>query len=152
MRLAATRLLAAVVLLAGAGATWANGTPLSASRAWVRWLPDGLPAAGYVTIKNDGTTSQRLTNATSSDYHKVMLHRSVRENGVDRMIEPEGIDIAPDTSVSLAPGGYHLMLMDAKHSIVPGQSVTFHLVFATGITLDVRAEVKPASAADSEIK
>lgn len=152
MRRVGTCLLAAATMVGALSAAWAKGTPVSASGAWVRWLPDGLPAAGYLTLENDGTTSQRLTNVTSPDYRMVKLHRSVHKNGIDRMIEREGIDIPPGTSASLAPGGYHLMLMDARHAIAPGQSVTFHLVFASGVSLDLQAIVKPASTADVEIR
>ncbi|HKT94433.1 MAG TPA: hypothetical protein VJS18_19890, partial [Paraburkholderia sp.] len=40
-------------LAAFAPAANAAGT-LSTQDAWVRWLPNDLPAAGYVTLKNDG--------------------------------------------------------------------------------------------------
>jgi copper(I)-binding protein len=130
--------------------SWAAESPVSASAAWVRWLPDGLPAAGYVTLRNDDERMQRLTGASSPDYLKVILHRSVRENGVERMIKPDGVDIAPGTSISFAPGGYHLMLMEARHPIAPGDEVTFHLSFASGGSVDVRALVKPAGATGVE--
>ena len=152
MRRVGTCLLAAATIVAALSAAWAEGTPLSATGAWVRWLPEGLPAAGYLTLRNDSATPQRLTNASSPDYRTVMLHRTVRKNGIDQMIEPGGIDIPPGASVSLTPGAFHLMLMDARHGIAPGQSVTFHVVFASGVSLDVQAIVKPANAADAEIK
>ena len=150
MRLTGNWLLAAVLVTALSSSSWAAKPPVSASGAWVRWLPDGLPAAGYMTLRNDSGASQRLSVASSPDYLKVMLHRSVRENGVERMIEPDGLDIPPRSSVSLAPGGYHLMLMGGKHPIAPGDSVMLHLSFASGRGLDVRASVKPASATSVE--
>lgn len=89
----------------------AERAELSATAAWLRWLPNGLPAAGYLVIRNGGATVQRFTGASSPDYSSVVLHRSIRENGIDRMVMANGVDIAPGESLSLAPGGYHLMLM-----------------------------------------
>lgn len=143
-------LLAAVAAIVLSSSSRAAEPPVSASSAWVRWLPDGLPAAGYMTLRNGSGISQRLTGASSPDYLNVMLHRSVRKNGVEHMIKPGGIDIAPRSSVSLAPGGYHLMLMDAKHPIAPGDSVMLHLSFASGDGIDVRAAVKSADATSVE--
>ena len=120
--------------------------PVLANDAWVRWLPGHLPAAGYVTLTNHGKTRQRLVGATSPDYAKVMIHRSIDENGVERMVASDGIDIAPATSISLAPGGYHLMLMQPAHPIAPGSTVTLHFLFASGLGLDARARVLPADA------
>jgi hypothetical protein len=111
--------------------------------AWLRWLPNDLPAAGYLTVRNEGKSLERLTNVTSSDYSSVMLHRSVSENGVDRMIMVSGIDIAPGASISLAPGGYHLMLTKPNRPINPGDTVRLHLVFAHGAGIDIVAPVRP---------
>jgi copper(I)-binding protein len=129
----------------------AERAALSASAAWLRWLPNGLPAAGYLVIRNGGATVQRLTGASSPDYSSVMLHRSIRENGVDRMVMASGgVDIAPGESLSLAPGGYHLMLRQPSHPIRPGDTATLHLVFASGASVDVTAKVRPAAATGPE--
>ena len=88
--------------------------------------------------------------ASSPDYSSVMLHRSIRENGIDRMVMTSGVDIAPGGSLSLAPGGYHLMLMKPKHPIKPGDTVTLHFMFASGASIDVIANVRPATATGTE--
>lgn len=124
----------------------AEHADVSATGAWVRWLPNGLPAAGYVVIKNDGKNPQRLTGASSPDYSSVMLHRSISENGVDSMVMVVGVDVPPGGSVSLAPGGYHLMLMKPKYPIEPGDTAKLHLMFASGASVDVIANVRPAAA------
>lgn len=148
------KLAPAITLLAAAmiarAVLPAEDARVSATGAWLRWLPDGLPAAGYLVIKNEGKSPQRFTGATSPDYSKVMLHRSISENGIDRMVMASGIDIAPGESVSLAPGGYHLMLMKPKHPIEPGDTAKLHLMFAGGRILDVIAHVRPASATGPE--
>lgn len=124
----------------------ASAPQATISGAWVRWLPGDLPAAGYATIHNEGTTPLRLTGARSPDYGHVMLHRSVSENGVERMVMSMGVDIAPGASLALAPGGYHLMLMKPAHAIKPGDTVTIRFLFDGDQSIDVNAKVMPASA------
>ncbi len=145
-----TRPALAVALLAAAviagTALPADNARISATGAWLRWLPNGLPAAAYVVLKNEGRNPQRLTGATSADYSSVMLHKSISENGVDRMVMTSGIDIAPGESVALAPGGYHLMLMKPTHPIEPGDTAKLHFIFADGASVDVIANVRPAAA------
>jgi copper(I)-binding protein len=128
----------------------AEHVEVSATAAWVRWLPNDLPAAGHVVIKNESRTPQRLMGASSPDYSSVMLHRSIRENGIDRMVMTSGVDMAPGGSLSLAPGSYHLMLMKPEHRIEPGDTVTLHLMFASGEGVDVMANVRPATETGTE--
>ncbi|MGH8212212.1 MAG: copper chaperone PCu(A)C, partial [Rhodanobacteraceae bacterium] len=105
-----------------------------------------LPAAGYATIRNDGEKPVRLTGADSPDYRMAMLHRSVQKNGSDSMEVVGAIGIPAHGSVALAPGGYHLMLMDAKHPVKPGDSVHVSLHFDDGETLQMTWPVRPANA------
>ncbi|MGA9422596.1 MAG: copper chaperone PCu(A)C, partial [Rhodanobacteraceae bacterium] len=115
------------------------------SAAWIRWLPGDLPAAAYATLTNTGPRLVRLSGATSPDYADVMLHRSVVRDGKSLMQAVAGIDIRSGGSVTLAPGGYHLMLMRARHAIEPGDMVHLQLDFADGRTLDAAFAVKPAN-------
>ena len=126
-----------------------NRTPASAIRVehgWVRWLPANLPAAGYAVIRNDGDQRVTFIGADSSDYGMAMLHRSMQKNGRDSMEMVQTLDIPAHGSVKLAPGGYHLMLMDAKHPIEPGDKVHITLHFAGGETVQATWPVRPANA------
>lgn len=115
-------------------------------RAWIRWLPANLPAAGYAVIVNDGDADVRLTGARSNDYGMVMLHRSRLDNSDSRMEPVAAMDIPAHGSVALAPGGYHLMLSHATRAIKPGDKVTMTLEFGGGGTFQVDFPVLPANA------
>lgn len=144
--------------MAMAAALWlaAGGTALAATptvpgvrveHAWIRWLPANLPAAGYAVIANDSDTTVRLASASSADYAMVMLHHSRLAEGDSTMEDVDHLDIPAHGSVTLAPGGYHLMLMHAKRAIKPGDTVPMTLHFAGGAALQVDFSVLPANAA-----
>jgi copper(I)-binding protein len=142
------RAAACASLLAAMAASAAPSAPANVrvEHAWIRWLPANLPAAGYATIVNDGDGVQRLTGVSSADYGSVMLHRSRLAQGDSTMEMVDHLDIPAHGSVKLAPGGYHLMLMHAKHPVKPGDKVPIDLHFADGSTLQVDFSVRPANA------
>lgn len=128
-----------------AGAAFA-GSPVKVEHGWVRWLPANLPAAGYATIRNDGDKPVELAGAGSPDYAMAMLHRSIQKNGTDTMEMVDVLEVPAHGEVKLAPGGYHLMLMDARHPIKPGDTVHVSLRFNDGETVQAAWPVRPANA------
>lgn len=114
--------------------------------AWIRWLPANLPAAGYADIVNDGDSTVSLVHASSPDYGKVMLHQSRLAEGDSTMVMVSRLDVPAHGSVSLAPGGYHLMLSHAAHPVKPGDTVPITLHFADGTSVQVGFKVMPANA------
>jgi copper(I)-binding protein len=120
--------------------------PAQVQHAWIRWLPAGLPAAGYAVIRNLGDGTLRLTGAGSPDYGMVMLHHSRLARGDSTMERVDHLDIPAHGSVKLAPGGYHLMLSHARRPVKPGDTVQVTLEFAGGATLQADFSVLPANA------
>lgn len=139
--------LASACLLLARGTFAATPAPaISVEHGWVRWLPANLPAAGYATIRNDGDTPVKFIAADSADYGMAMLHRSMQKNGKDTMEMVDALVIPAHGAVKLVPGGYHLMLMDPKHPIQPGDAVRLTLHFAGGQTVQATWPVRPANA------
>ncbi|NLP62487.1 copper chaperone PCu(A)C [Paraburkholderia sacchari] len=135
----------ACAFAAFAPAAHAADAALTAQNAWVRWLPNDLPAAGYVTLKNDGDKPVDLVNVTSDDYGMVMLHQTVSNGSTQKMMMVHKATVPAHGTLSIAPGGYHLMLEHAKHKIAPGDTVHVKLQFSDGATLDTPFAVKPPS-------
>ena len=52
-------------------------------------------------------------------------------------------------TATLAPAGYHLMLMKSTHPIKPGDTVRMNLKFADGSTLATNFVARPANAVDA---
>ncbi len=103
--------------------------PIVVRNPWIRWLPAGLPMAGYMTLRNMATEPIRLVGASSEAFSNVMLHRSVDRSGMNRMERVRVITIPAGSSFLLEPGGYHLMLVHGGPEVRPGGTVTIKLYF-----------------------
>jgi copper(I)-binding protein len=141
-------LLAGLALAAGAHAGAAD--QVRATHAWIRVLPGALPAGGYVTLENRGDQPVALTGAHSAAYAEVMLHHSSTQGGMSRMAMVESLPIPAHGTVVLAPGGYHLMLMQPGAAVLPGSEVKLQLQFDDGSSLPVDFIARPANALGDE--
>jgi copper(I)-binding protein len=111
--------------LAGGGAQAAD---IDIQDPWVRATVPGQPVAGgYMTVRT--SRDARLVSARSALIPRVEIHEMKMEGGVMRMREMPFLPLAAGKPLSLAPGGYHLMLMDLKKPIAAGSKVPLVLVF-----------------------
>ncbi len=120
----------------------AGPNAISVKDAWVRWLPNGLPAAGYVTLVNASDKPVDLVDISSKDYGDAMLHQTVSSGSSQKMVMVDKLTVPAHGQVAIAPGGYHVMLEDAKHKVAPGDTVHLTLKFSDGETLDTPFAVK----------
>ena len=59
-----------------------------------------------------------------------------------RMRPVAGVDLPARQPVALAPGGYHLMLMDLKEPLVAGRSIALTLSFEDAAGVRTRRELQ----------
>jgi len=122
------------------------------SQAWSRATPGGAKVGGgFLTIENKGTAPDRLIGGTSDVASKVEVHEMSMKNGVMTMRPLEnGLTIDPGKTVKLAPGGYHLMLMDLKNPLKQGDKLAIALEFEKAgkvqVSFDVQAVGAPGPA------
>jgi copper(I)-binding protein len=136
----ATFFLFACVPLSGSAQ---DADPIRITDAWIREAPPGAAMlAAYMTIHNDGAQDKVLNGVDSDCFGHVMLHRSVTENGVARMIHADSVRIPAGGSLRLEPGGYHLMMPAPDERLVSGDSAGFRLHFEGGATVEVDAPVR----------
>ncbi len=57
----------------------------------------------------------------------------------------EGVEIPPHATVTLAPGGYHVMFVGLKHPLVKGDTVQATLTFAHAGVVKVAMPVQPSA-------
>ena len=132
-----TSAIIAVILLscwlaaAPAGAEEVRAGDLLISQAWSRATPGGAKiGGGYLTIENKGSAADRLIGGSADIAAKAELHEMGVNNGVMKMRPLDrGLAIEPGKTVKLAPGGYHLMLMDLKNPLKQGDKLPVTLEF-----------------------
>ena len=115
--------------------------------AWIRWLPAGLPAAGYLTLTNTGDKALALESASSPSYGEVSIHRSVTHGTTEEMVPVKAITLEPHQTLEFQSTGYHLMLMQPAAPADASTEITITLHFSDGSVLTVPFEVRknPAS-------
>jgi len=134
----------AVSLILSVTNVWA--TEITVSGAWIRQLPAGVPAAGYFTVHNQGNQPIALVGARSPAYGTVMMHQTLDEGRISKMVRIHRIDIAPGGTVSFHPRSYHLMLMHPKRDIFLGSKIPVTLEFSDGQKVTTEFEVRGPTA------
>ena len=125
------------------------------TQAWSRATPNGAKiAGGYLTIENKGTAPDKLIGGSGEVSARVEVHEMAMTNGVMTMRAlDKGLVIEPGKTVKLAPGGYHLMIMDLKGPFKQGDKVPLTLEFEKAgkitLSLDVQGVGAQAPAGDS---
>lgn len=144
-RISALVLLSAAGLGLGPASADAAESTLKLSDAWMRVIVPSRPAAGYFKLMNNGDKTIDLTAAASPDCGKLMLHKSVHENGVEKMMMVKSVPVPAHGSISFEPGGYHLMCMSPSANLKPGASTKVTLSFSDGGGLTADFPVKNAT-------
>lgn len=121
----------AALLLAAVGSVLASSGGLRVEQAWARATPAVAPVAGgFLVIANDGGKDDRLLRVESDIAQRVEIHQMRNDAGVMRMRQiTEGLPIAAHGRLVMAPGGYHLMLIQPKRALLEGGHFDATLVF-----------------------
>jgi copper(I)-binding protein len=136
-----------VLLSLSAGVSLAGDYKLGAleiGQPWSRATPPTAPTGGgFLTITNKGAMPDRLIAARSPAAEQAQVHQMKMEGDVMRMRELDrGLEIPAGSTVTLAPGGYHLMLVGLKAPLKPGMHVPVTLVFEKAGSIDVELDVQ----------
>ena len=124
-------------------ATDYNAGSLTISGPWSRATPKGAQTAiGYMTIKNNGTTPDRLIGGSIEVADHFQLHAMTMENGISKMRDLSGIDIKPGQTIEFKPGGSHAMFVDLKHPLSKGEHIKGTLIFEHAGTVQIEYSVE----------
>jgi len=141
--------------LAAARAEEVKAGDLVITQAWTRAPPGGAKTGGgFLTIENKGTAPDKLIGASADSAGKVEVHEMATTDGVMKMRPVEGgLTIEPGKTVKLAPGGFHLMIMELKSPLKQGGKLPVTLQFEkagkVAVTLDVQGVGAPAPTGDA---
>ena len=124
---------------------------INISDAWISEAPPTVSIlAAYASIENTSSDSQTLTSVSSPFFSKVELHLSKVINDTAKMEKQDSLTIPENSTISLTPGAYHLMLFYPEKQLKADDEVMLEFNFADGTTKTVKAIVKKRNGSDHE--
>ena len=113
------------------------------TQAWMREPPPGASVAAlYMQVHNSGGAALHLTGVRVAGADSASIHESVERDGMMSMHEVPDLVVAPGATVSLAPGGYHVMVFGLGVAPRAGDQLAFCLLTSNAGELCTRAMVK----------
>lgn len=127
---------------AAAGAT----VPLDVEieHPWCAASPKGVTTgACYLTVRNRGTAPVRIIGVDIAVSDHTELHETGVAHGIMKMRPvSRGVEIPAGTAIDFQTHGYHLMLLDLKSSLEPGQTIDGSLRFDSGGAMKIEFRVE----------
>jgi copper(I)-binding protein len=104
---------------------------LKVEDAWARATAPGQPVGGaFMKLTSDANAE--LIGASSPVAGTTQVHLMKMQDGMMIMREMKSLPLPKGKTVELAPGGYHIMLMDLKQPLKAGESVPITLKLKSG--------------------
>lgn len=118
---------------------------LEIDHVWARATPGKSDiGAAYLTIRSP--SADRLVGASTPVAKEAQLHAMTMMGMVMKMRPLAAVNVPAGQSVTLAPGGMHIMLVGLKSPLKPGQSFPLTLTFAKAGQRTVDVAVEPVGA------
>jgi periplasmic copper chaperone A len=112
------------------------------SRAWSRATPPGAPmGAIYMDLQNHSLEQVGIESVSTDVAELSEVHQSIEVNGVMRMREVAPFLLPKNRTVSLQPGGKHVMLMRLKQPLQIGSVFTLLVTDSLGTVHEVPVKV-----------
>jgi copper(I)-binding protein len=109
---------------------------------WIRASVPGQTATGAF-MKITSKEGARLVAASTPVAGLAEVHEMKMEGGVMKMRAVEGgLELPAGKAVELKPGGYHVMLLDLKETLMKDSSVPLTLVFKDAKGHESKLELK----------
>ncbi|MDN5896974.1 MAG: copper chaperone PCu(A)C, partial [Nocardioides sp.] len=121
---------------------------LSLDNAWVKAADEGMTAV-FGELKNSSDKDITIVGAEYDDADEVQLHETLEDSsgGMSMQEKKGGFTVPAGESLSLKPGGEHIMVMGLKRPIKPGEEISLELVTGDDQTVSVTAIAKDYSGA-----
>ena len=131
------------------GAEKPAASALSVAKAWARATPGGAKVgAGYLEIVNATASADTLLSVVAPVAGRTEIHEMTHDGGVMKMRSlANGLDVPAGATVSLSPGGLHIMFLDLKQPLTAGQSFDVELTFKTAGKISVPVTIAAIGAA-----
>ena len=136
---------AAVTSLSGAACSTsasAPHAPLQVSEAWARPADSGATSGIYLTMKNMDSTAIRIVGFESTAARATQAHETMIRGDISSMDMRAEVALAAGGTITMKPGGLHVMLIDATRPLVPGDTVPLTMRLADGRAVVLSALVR----------
>jgi periplasmic copper chaperone A len=122
---------------------------MAIDRAWGRIVPGSRTGSVYLRIRNNGEEVDKLISVASAAAERAMLHSTSMANGVASMAAvTAGIAVPAGGSVTLKPGGTHIMLLGTRADLKVGDALPIHLTLERAGAVDITVQILPLGAPD----
>ena len=95
-----------------------------------------------MTIHNSQSSALSIVAIRSDAFTRIEIHQTIEQDGMMRMEAVPALKIEPDSSVQLAPGGLHLMMMNPVEPTRPGEVLKITIVLSDGSEQILEMQVK----------
>ena len=110
---------------------------------WVREAPPSAKVmAAFLVIENSGKSDRKLLSVEAEGFNKVEMHQTMIHGKMTHMVPQKDLSIPAGESLTLKPGGYHLMLMKPLKVFKAGDKVSLRFKFKDGEIVVQEAEVR----------
>jgi copper(I)-binding protein len=135
--------LALALVLVADAAAGGVADEITVNGPYIRAVPPVVKtSAAFMQFQNSSDTEQFLVSASTPAAAAVELHMHTMDDGVMRMRRIAHVHLPPNETVSLEPGGLHIMLFDLVSPLNVGDQVPMTLTFEDGSTKEISAEVR----------
>lgn len=136
-----TRIILLALLGLTAPAAWADSIITTTNARAFETTPSAMAGGGFLDVTNTGTTDDRLIGVVG-DFARVEVHTTEFTDGIARMMQMDSVPIPAGETVTLAPGGMHVMFMGLRGDPFEiGETVQATLIFEIAGQVPVSFEV-----------
>jgi len=135
--------LALALVLVASAAAEGIADKITVQDPYVRAVPPVVKtSAAFMQLQNSDAVERILVGASTPASATVELHTHTLDDGVMRMRQVPNIRLPANETVSLKPGGLHIMLFDLHAPLNVGDQVPITLTFDDGSNKEISAEVR----------
>ena len=117
-----------------------NGAAMTSTNS----MGSGPVSAAYMVIENETSAADKLIGVSCNVADMAEIHETKQTSDGMTSMQPVqgGLQIPAQGSVTLQPGGYHIMLMGLHQNLVVGQAFSMTLKFQSGKQMTINVPVK----------
>lgn len=141
VQLSAAMLLTLAAILTAPGGVSASGVMVTEAFARASTTPMATSGAAYVSLMNHATEADRLVSVSTPAARTAEIHTSEMVDGVMKMAPAGPLDLPLHGTLTMQPGGYHIMLIGLVKPLKKGDEIEINLTFEKAGAVMVRVPV-----------